>query len=100
MATIEQFATKLEADQRRGYAERFGTQYPDLMEKASFVTVKPAVKYTKVDVGRSGKYMVVNATGQIYGIKAYGVIHLGHAFGTLDTIDEWDWSEYRAVRKS
>jgi len=56
-------------------------------------------KYTRVDVGDSGKYMVVNATGEIFAIKAYGVIHRGHAFGTLDTINEWHWGGYRAVRR-
>jgi hypothetical protein len=41
-------------------------------------------KYTKLDVGTSGKFMIVNATGEIYGIKTYGRIHLGHYYGTLD----------------
>ena len=49
------------------------------------VTVKPGPKYTRIDVGSSGRFMVVNDTGEIYGIKAYGVIHRGHYFGTLDT---------------
>ena len=39
-----------------------------------------------LDVGNSGKYMIENETEKIYGIKAYGVIHRGHFFGTLD---EW-----------
>ena len=61
--------------------------------------VKPGRKYTKVDVGSSGKYMVENATGRIYGIKAYGVIHLGHYYGTLDTIHEYHWGRYTASKK-
>jgi hypothetical protein len=56
----------------------------------------------RIDVGRpgmeSGKYMV-DLDGTIYGIKAYGVPHLGHRYGTLDTIQEWDWSGYSAVRR-
>lgn len=59
-------------------------------------TIKPGQKYTKVDVGPSGKYMIVNDTGEIFGIKGYGVIHRGHQYGTLDTINEWDWRGYRA----
>jgi hypothetical protein len=43
--------------------------------------------------------MVVNESGEIFGIKAYGVIHRGHKFGTLDTLFDWDWSGYRAVPK-
>jgi hypothetical protein len=46
--------------------------------------IKPGRKYTKVDVGTSGRYMIETATEKIYGIKAYGVIHRGHYYGTLD----------------
>ena len=40
-------------------------------------------KWIRIDVGYSGRYMI-NAEGQIYGIKAAGVPHLGHRYGTLD----------------
>tara|TARA_Y100000310_G_scaffold324401_1_gene386202 strand:- start:874 stop:1155 length:282 start_codon:yes stop_codon:yes gene_type:complete len=40
-------------------------------------------KWTRVDVGPSGRYMI-DPDGNIYGIKAYGVPHLGHYFGTLE----------------
>jgi hypothetical protein len=56
-------------------------------------------KYTKVDVGSSGKYMIVNDTGEIYGIKAYGVIHRGHYYGTLDTVNDYNWGGYTAVKR-
>ena len=73
-------------------------EWPALVgTRDTVVSVKPGRTYTRVDVGGSGKYMVVDATGEIFGIKAYGVIHRGHAYGTLDTIDAWDWSGYRAV---
>lgn len=58
--------------------------------------VKPGKRYTKIDVDCSGKYMV-DEDGNIFGIKAYGVIHRGHRYGTLDTIDEWYWGGYAAV---
>jgi len=64
------------------------------------VTIKPGTKYTKVNVGTSGKYMVDNATGEIFGCKGYGVIHRGHRYGTLDSIDDWAWGEYRASRRT
>jgi len=50
-------------------------------------------------VGSSGKYMVENETGRIFGIKAYGVIHRGHYFGTLETIHDYNWGSYRAQKK-
>ena len=43
---------------------------------------------------------MIDADGQIFGIKAYGVIHKGHFYGTLDTIDLYDWSNYTAVKKN
>jgi hypothetical protein len=62
-------------------------------------TVVLGRKFSRVNTDRSGKYMVDNATGEIYGIKAYGVVHRGHRYGTLDTVDEWDWAGYVGSRK-
>lgn len=65
----------------------------------SKVTTKAGKKYIKVDVGSSGKYMVEISTQRIYGIKAYGVIHRGHYYGTLDEIHQWYWGDYTAYLK-
>lgn len=62
------------------------------------VTVVAGRKFIKVDVGSSGKYMVDAQTEEIFGIKGYGVVHRGHRFGTLDTIEDFNWGGYRAVR--
>ena len=59
--------------------------------------IKVGRKYANIDVGDSGKYMVDLATDEIFGIKGYGVIHRGHRYGTLDPIQSFDWSGYRAV---
>jgi hypothetical protein len=60
--------------------------------------VKIGSKFAKVDVGptcnMSGKYMVDLETGVIYGIKGYGVVHRGHQYGTLETVDLWWWGGY------
>jgi len=70
----------------------------ELHGKAAIETrVIPGKKYTKIDVGTSGKFMI-DAEGNIFGIKGYGVIHRGHRYGTLDTIDEWYWGEYSPVK--
>jgi len=47
-------------------------------------TVKYGRKFARVDRGGSGWYMVELATEEIFGIKAYGVVHRGHRYGTLD----------------
>lgn len=65
--------------------------------KHAVARIVPGRKYFKVDVGNSGKYMV-DAEGRIFGIKAYGVIHRGHYYGTLDTIENYWWGRYRAQR--
>ena len=56
-------------------------------------------KFARVDIGNSGRYMVDLETGEIFGVKAYGVVHKGHLFGTLDTIEDWDWTGYRAMQR-
>ena len=62
------------------------------------VSVKEGKKYIKIDVGPSGKYMI-DQEGGIYGIKAYGVIHRGHYYGTLNTIHNYYWGDYKASKK-
>lgn len=91
---LNAFADLLATEQQRGLVSQGFT--PELHNYA--VTVKVGKKFTKVDIGSSGRYMVDNSTGAIFGIKAYGVVHRGHQFGTLDTIYEYDWSGYTAIR--
>lgn len=91
---LSAFAAHLEAEQRAGLIAK--GYNPDLHRHN--VRVKRGGKYARVDVGDSGKYMV-DAQGNIWGIKAYGVIHRGHHYGTLDTIADWDWRDYTAVRR-
>ena len=89
---IDAFAARLECEQR----VRLAREAPRLLDFPGYrSSVQLGAKYTRVDF-EGGRYMVVNATGEIFGIKAYGVIHRGHAYGTLDTLDAWDWSGYTA----
>jgi len=93
---LQNFATVLENDQL-DRLKRAGWNCQGNIEECK-VKIKPGKKYVKVDVGTSGKYMV-DADGQIWGIKAYGVIHRGHYYGTLDTINHYYWGEYHAYKK-
>lgn len=43
-------------------------------------------KYICLDCGGSGAMMVEKATGQVFGIKAYGVIHRGHPCGHIEDL--------------
>ena len=62
------------------------------------VHIRPGKKYTKIDVGSSGKYMI-DADGNIFGIKGYGQINKKKRFGTLDTIDQYFWGRYYGGKK-
>ena len=93
---IKAFGARLETEYQAELLRKYPSMPANCIDK---VSIKPGKKYTKVDVGGSGKYMVDLSDGVIYGIKAYGVIHKGHIYGTLDTIDEWFWGDYTAVRK-
>jgi len=96
MTTIQDFANRITEEMKAYYIERYGSLAP---HGDNYVArVKPGKKYTKVDVGSSGKYMV-DEQGNIFGIKGYGVIHRGHQYGTLDTIDEWHWGNYHAMKR-
>ena len=95
---VQAFADLLHEQQLAAYLK----QYPNstLAETNTQVFVRPRQKYIAVDVDTSGKYLVVRETGEIFGIKGYGVLHRGHRYGTLDTIHDWDWSGYVGRRKS
>lgn len=95
---LEQFRALVEADTRARYLAEFGEDRFAVHEPRTVARLKLGKKYAKVDVGTSGKYMVEMDTGRIFGIKAYGVIHRGHQYGTLDTINEWNWGGYVGVK--
>jgi len=105
--TLEEFGQVVERDYREWYIRTYGNKHPELVDQTCEVTVKYGSKYACVDIGakgmRSGKYMVVLPgwpdAGTIYGIKAYGVIHRGHQYGTLDTVDDWYWGGYTARKR-
>jgi hypothetical protein len=74
--------------------------YPDnCLELDIKTSIKPGKKYTKIDLGSSGKLMVDNQTEIIYGIKGYGKVHKGHSYGTLDTINQYYWGTYYPFKK-
>jgi hypothetical protein len=62
------------------------------------VSIKTKKKYTCVDVGGSGKYMIDNETGEIFGIMGYGKVNKKHVYGTLDTIYMYYWGRYAAIQ--
>jgi hypothetical protein len=92
--TIDELAALILTQQR----ERIASRYSQWQADAERVEVRPGRKYTKIDHGpernMSGFLMIDNETGDIYGIKGYGVVHKGRRYGTLATADQWYWGEY------
>lgn len=95
---IQAFGALVESEQRARMAAQNSPQ--NVIDIHAKVTIKSGQKYTKVDVGTSGKYMVEMATGNIFGIKGYGQVHKGHFYGTVDTTAEFSWGEYYPERKA
>lgn len=93
MDRLEVLRAKLE----REHNDRLKRDYQTLPHESA--SIKMGKKYAKVDIGGSGKYMVELATGMIFGIKGYGVIHRGHQYGTLETIEDYNWGGYTAIRR-
>lgn len=90
---IEALRSLMTAQTKDFYIKEYGSAVPHL--KQCEARIKPGKKYTKIDRGTSGVYMI-DGEGNIFGIKAYGVIHRGYHFGTLDTIHQYNWGGYRA----
>ena len=96
---ISELASLIESETRQRFIDRGFTNIDTGHYVPSIkTTVKKGTRYYKVDVGTSGRYMVDTVDGTIYGIKAYGQVHKGHSYGTLDTIHDYYWGEYRAFR--
>lgn len=48
---------------------------------------------------KSVRYFVDRETGVIFGAASWKKYNPNREYGTLDTINEWDWSDYYAVSK-
>ena len=72
--------------------------YPNL--KSDKIAIEQGYKFDKVYVinGDSeqsiGRYMVESRTGNIYGIKSWTQVNRRRQYGTLDIVDQYDWSEH------
>lgn len=93
LTKLEKFAEKLEKEQAIEVKCRFPALNAEAVVRYSKVIVKPGKKYTKVDVGTSGKFMV-DENENIFGIKGYGQVNKKKQYGTLDTINQWYWGGY------
>jgi hypothetical protein len=56
--------------------------------------------YIKTKHQKLGRYMVDRNSWIIYGIKSWAQINERRTYGTLDTVDQYDWSHFYGVPKA
>jgi len=56
--------------------------------------------YVQTKVQKLGRYMVDRNSWVIYGIKSWAQINERRTYGTLDTVDQYDWSHFYGVPKA
>jgi hypothetical protein len=56
--------------------------------------------YVKTSVQKLGRYMVDRNSWVIYGIKSWAQINERRTYGTLDTVDQYDWSHFYGTPKA
>ena len=56
--------------------------------------------YVKTSVQKLGRYMVDRNSWVIYGIKSWAQINERRTYGTLDTIDQYDWAPHYGIPKA
>lgn len=66
-------------------------------------TVETGRKFDKVyeqtKTQKLGRYMVDRNSWQIFGIKSWAQINPRRTFGTIDTVDQFDWTGHTASPK-
>ena len=55
--------------------------------------------YVQTKVQKLGRYMVDRNSWVIYGIKSWAQVNLRREYGTLDTVDQYDWSAHYGIPK-
>jgi hypothetical protein len=89
---LEHFRAIFETHHNERLARLYDNVGPESVE------IEQGYKFDKVyintGVQKSGRYMIESRTGAIYGIKSWTQVNRRRQFGTLDTVDDYDWSEY------
>ena len=94
-----EYVTKLEK-----FRARLESQDKGCTQSGDTVHVEKGRKFDKVYIQTAnqklGRYMVDRNSWVIYGIKSWAQINERRTYGTLDTVDQYDWSSYYGAPKS
>ncbi len=99
-----EYVEKLEA-----FRAAFQKADTDGRETTDIVAIETGRKFDKVYVQtfhqgkplqKLGRYMVDRNSWVIYGIKSWAQINERRTYGTLDTVDQYDWKHHYGVPKA
>ena len=94
-----EYVEKLEAF--RAAFEKADTAGRDTTDTVQIETGRKFDKvYVKTEVQKLGRYMVDRNSWVIYGIKSWAQINERRTYGTLDTVDQYDWKPYYGIPKA
>ena len=102
--TLQDFVDKLDfAVNDNDHPRTMLTYHPEI-SKYYTIEVHPGKLFDKLvqrtnDNSQGGyiKYFVERSTGNIYGAESFNKPNFKRQFGTLSTVDDWDWRGYYAV---
>lgn len=83
------------------FRQAFETAHQKRVPTKETVEIETGRKFDKVFVRtpsqKLGRYMVDRNSWVIYGIKSWAQVNERRQFGTLDTVDQYDWSPYHGT---
>lgn len=85
--TITALVTAWHEAGRASYATAYPASYATgVYDRTEVKRAKDRRKYVAMDDGSSGAFLVEKQTGEVYGIKGYGVPHLGKHYGHVEQL--------------
>ena len=98
-----EYVEKLEKFRQAFQAADAGTRNGDTVQIESgrkFDKVYVQTYHNGKPLQKLGRYMVDRNSWVIYGIKSWAQINERRTYGTLDTVDQYDWSSFYGTPKA
>lgn len=101
MKQRDYFASLLAAEQTRPLVEQGTAENMSVIamiqpgrrfDRVVIVTLNPNAPHLKDQVKQEIRYFIESSTGTIFGPKSDKAPNPRQYYGTLDTVDDWDWS--------
>ena len=105
---LDAFVARLHEEMERRIIEKYPTLHEGALQKGRRghhdIGYDEGKRFVRVvDRGESQtfvRYFVEKDTGTIFGASSWKKYNPNREYGTLDTIDDWDWSGYYATHKN